>query len=101
MSREEKEHKGSTGRKVVFGVIFLLFTVEILAMVAGHAGEPIRPDLLLAQLLVLFLPIRSTRPDGTRLYSAMVYRVISAPAAGGRRERKMQLYPKNFASWEG
>lgn len=101
MSREEKEHKGSTGRKVVFGIIFLLFTVEILTMVMGHAGEPIRPDLLLAQLLVLFLPIRSIRPDGTRLYSAMVYRVISVPAEDGRRERKMQLYPKNFAPWEG
>lgn len=101
MSREEKEHKGSTGRKVVFGIIFLLFTVEILTMVMGHAGEPIRPDLLLGQLLVLFLPIRSIRPDGIRLYSAMVYRVVSVPAEDGRRERKMQLYPKNFAPWEG
>lgn len=88
------------GRKIVFGVIIFIYVVEVLVMVPGHMGESIRSDLLLAQLLVLLLPIRSTRPDGTRLYSAMLYRVISVPASGGGRERKMQLYPKNFAPWD-
>ena len=88
------------GRKIVFGVIILLFTVELLGMAAGHMGEPIRADLALAQLLVLVLPVRSVRPDGTRLYSAMLYRVISAPGEAGKRKRNIQVYHKNFTPWE-
>jgi len=88
------------GRKVVFGVIIFLYVIEVLALAAGHGGEVIRPDLAAAQLLALVLPIRSLRPDGTKLYSAMVYRVASIPGEHGRRVRRVQFYPRNFEPWK-
>ena len=88
------------GRKIVFGVIILLFSIELLSLAMGHIGEPIRIDMALAQLLVLIIPIRSARPNGTRLYSAMLYRVVSVQADDGKRQRKVQLYPKNFKPWD-
>lgn len=87
-------------RKIVFGVIIFLFVIRTILSAAGHAGEPVRLDLALAQLLVLIIPVRSVRPDGTRLYSAMLYRMISIQTDSGKRERKVQFYPKNFEPWE-
>lgn len=86
-------------RKVVFGVIIFFFAVQLLGLAAGHAGEVIRPDLLAGQLLALAFPIRSTRPDGTRLYSAMLYRLASIPTQAGKRAYRVQFYPKNFQPW--
>lgn len=88
------------GRKIVFGVIILLFGIELFGLAMGHIGEPIRLDLVLAQLLVLIIPVRSVRPNGVRLHSAMLYRVVSTVADNGKRERKVQLYPRNFEPWD-
>ena len=88
------------GRKIVFWIIILLFGIEIFGLAMGHIGEPIRLDLALAQLLVLIIPVRSVRPNGVRLYSAMLYRVVSAVADDGRRERIVQFYPRNFEPWD-
>lgn len=87
------------GRKVVFGFIIFWYAIQVLLLAAGHPKERIRPDLLAAQVLILVLPVRSVRPDGTRLYSAMLYRVASIPAQAGKRVRKVQFYPKNFEPW--
>lgn len=87
------------GRKIVFGIIIFWFSIQVFFLAAGHARERIRPDLLAAQVLVLVLPVRSVRPDETRLYSAMLYRVVSVPTDGGKRKREVQFYPKNFEPW--
>lgn len=82
------------GRVVVFVLIGLLFLVQLLdaAWAASQAGETaMRPEMLAAQVLVLLLPIRGVGKNGEKIYSAMLYRVISGP--GGR---KVQFYPKNF-----
>lgn len=90
---------GEMGRKVIFGAIVLFYGLSLLGTLAGHRGEPLRPELLAAQVLLLVLPIRTVRPGGTRLYSAMLYRVVSIQKEDGTRQRLVQFYPKNFEPW--
>lgn len=87
------------GRKIVFGIIIFWFAIQVFFPAAGYGGETIRPDLMVAQLLVLMIPVRSVRPDGTKLYSAMLYRVVSSPIDEGKRKCEVQFYPKNFEPW--
>ena len=88
------------GRKIIFGAIVLLYGSSLLGTLSGHWGEPLRPELLAAQVLLLVLPIRTVRPGGIRLYSAMLYRVVSVPKEDGTRRRQVQFYPKNFEPWQ-
>lgn len=87
----------SKGRKAVFGTIALFLLITVGKSVAPLAmGAPLRLDVLLPAMLVFILPIRSVRPDGVRLYSALIYRVISRPAEERGRERVVQWWPNNF-----
>lgn len=88
-----------TGHRVALGAIALFFLVTVGKSLAASAmGARVRLDVVLPATLVFFLPIRSTRPDGVRLYSALFYRVVSRPTEAGNRERVVQWWPKNTKS---
>ena len=91
-----------TGRKAVLGTIGLFILVTVGKSVAALAmGARVRLDVVLPATLVFVLPIRSTRPDGVRLYSALLYRVVSRPTEEGKRERVVQWWPKNIQPLDG
>ncbi len=76
---------------ILLSLLAVLFGIGLAATAAGA----VRPDMLIALIVVLLIPIRSVGKQGEKVYSAMLYRIISGP--GGR---EVQLYPKNFEPLE-
>lgn len=87
-------------RIVVLTVIALVLGFVLVARALESKGG-LMPGHVAGLLLLLMIPVRTTRGDGIRLYSALLYRVVSRPEQeGGRRVRTVQFYPKNFTPFQ-
>ena len=87
-------------RVVVLTVIALVLGFALVAKALESKGG-LMPGHVAGLLLLLMIPVRTTRGDGIRLYSALLYRVVSRPEQeGGRRVRTVQFYPKNFTPFQ-
>jgi len=87
-------------RIVVLTVIALFLGFALVAKALESKGG-LMPGHVAGLLLLLIIPVRSTRQDGIRLYSALLYRVVSRPGQGnGPRVRTVQFYPKNFTPFQ-
>ena len=87
-------------RIVVLTVIALFLGFALVAKTLESKGG-LMPGHVAGLLLLLMIPVRTTRGDGIRLYSALLYRVVSHPEKeSGRRVRTVQFYPKNFTPFQ-